>query len=145
MRVLPGERRNINDISAAPPLHHRNGVVAGIEHTEKIGFESLPKFISGQIFDRLVHDADAGIVYENVDTAKTFFTAFEHGLHLVLDPHIAKLSRNLAKSRKLPDRRFDIVTRTGADKYTRSFPSQALRDREADAFRSARYDCSFAA
>ena len=54
MSVLSGQRRNIDDITAAATLYQRYSVVTRVKHAKKIGLKRLPKFVARKFLDRLL-------------------------------------------------------------------------------------------
>jgi hypothetical protein len=117
MRVLTGETGNVYDVPAASPFHHRQHVVTGVENAEKIGLERLPEFVPAHLLDGLAHNADAGIVYKNVDAAEPALTFFKEHADLILTADVTDLAVRRPVLREGFDGAFKLAFVASADEH----------------------------
>src|SRR5436309_13813790 len=109
MRILPGQRRDVDDVAAAALFHCWNGVMTGIKYSVQICFQSLSKLVAIHLLYRLSEISDAGVIDQNIDTAKNAFALLQHHPDLVFAADIADLALRAATTRQVLNCRFEFA------------------------------------
>src|SRR5258708_6922808 len=87
MWIGAGERRDVDDVTAAALLHLRDRFVTAIKDAEQVCFQHRAKVFGRSLLDSF-KDADACVVDENVEPAKFFDCVIDESFHLIVLAHI---------------------------------------------------------
>src|SRR5438067_1462510 len=83
MRVHAGQRRDVDDVTAATFFYLRDRFVTAIKDAKQIRFQNRPKILGRGLLDRL-EDTDARVVDENVEPAEFFDRVINKSFDLIV-------------------------------------------------------------
>ena len=89
MSIGSGQRRDVDDVSAAALLQQRNCFVTAVEDTAEVCLDHSAKIVGAHRFDRREH-ADTRIVDEDINAAKPFDSLSEECLDLSFVTNVAE-------------------------------------------------------
>src|SRR5438132_13444203 len=87
MWIGPGERRDVDDVATAALLHLRDRFVTAIENAEQIRLEHRAKVFWRGLLNSF-EAANAGVIDENVESAKFFDCVINESCYLMMPAHI---------------------------------------------------------
>jgi len=88
MWIGAGQRRDVDDVTAAAPLHLRDRFVTAIEDAEQIRFEHRAKIFGRGLLNRF-EDANTRVVDEDVESTQFFDRVIDEGLDLIVFANVA--------------------------------------------------------
>src|SRR3712207_1046064 len=92
VRVRASERRDVDDVAAAAPLHLGYGRARAVEDAEEVRLQNRAKLFGRRLLHRL-EEADAGVVDEHVNAAQLFDRVSDERLALFARSHVARRAR----------------------------------------------------
>jgi len=144
MRIHSGQRRDVDDVTAAASLHLRDRFMATMENAKYIRLQHRAKILRCSVLD-LLESADSGVVDQNVEPAEFFDRVIDQRSNLVVVSHVADETDCPAFIAliELFDGLVNLALMSGSDADGDTFTSQGFGDRAANAFRTAGDDCVF--
>src|SRR2546430_859857 len=144
MWIGAGERRDVDDVTAAALFHLRDRFVTTIEHAKQIRLEHRAKIFGRGLLDSL-KDTDTGVVDENIEPAQFFDCMIYERFHLIIVAYITNQTyrATIFGSIQLVYCLVDFVLMPSANANRYAFANQGLSDSTADAFGAAGDDCDF--
>src|SRR2546430_2735380 len=144
MRVHSGERRDVDDVTAAASLHLRDRFMATMEDAKDVRFQHRAKILRCSVLDFL-KNADAGVVDQKVEPAEFFDCVIDHRSNLIVVSHVADepyCSAFIALI-EFSNGLVNLALMSGSDADGDTFTPQRFSNPAANAFRSAGNNCAF--
>src|SRR4051812_40655512 len=140
MRVRARERRDVDDVASATPLHLRKDSAAAVEDAEQIRLKYRAELFGRRLLDGL-EETYARVVDEHVNAAQLFDCVSDERFALFTRAHVARSARRAhAQAFKLAHCLLYFVEAPRADADVQAFARQSLRYRAPDALRTTRDD-----
>src|SRR5215207_327219 len=83
VRVRAGQRRNVDDVAAAPPLHLGDGRAAAVEDAEQVRLQHRAKLLGRSLLDGF-EEPDARVVDEHVHAAELLGGVRDEGCYFLV-------------------------------------------------------------
>src|ERR1044072_1725909 len=141
MWVRARQRRDVEDVAAAPLLQLRDSGTAAMEGAEQVRLKHRAELFGRGLFDRL-EEPDSSVVDKHVHAAELLDGVRDKRLDLFIDAHVTRRTgRRSTGAFTLAPRLLHLIETARADAHVHPFFGQSLRDGEPDALRPARDDC----
>src|SRR2546421_11283852 len=144
MWIGAGERRDVDDVTAAALFHLRDRFVTTIENAKQIRLEHGAKIFGRGLLDSL-KDTDTGVVDENIEPAQFFDCMIYERFHLIIVAYITNQTyrATIFGSIQLVYCFINFVLMPSANANRNSLTNQGFGDSATEAFSAAGDDCGF--
>src|SRR5947209_11118708 len=97
VRIRARERRDVDDVAAAAPLHNGDGRAAAVEDAEQVRLQNRAELFRRHLLDRL-EEADARIIDQHVHAAELLDRVRNERLALFINAHVACSARHASNA-----------------------------------------------